>query len=130
MPAGIVSTLTDFTVATWVNLAATTQWSRVFDFGTGPNTNMFLTVNAGTGPRFAITTAGGGNEQRINPTTPGQLPTNQWIHLAVTLSGNTGTLYVNGAPVGTQHRTSRCARRAWATPRRTGSASRSTATPA
>jgi hypothetical protein len=101
MPSGIVSTLTDFTVATWVNLAATTTWSRVFDFGSGPTTNMFLTVNAGTGPRFAITTAGGGNEQRINPTTAGQLPTNQWLHLAVTLAGNTGTLYVDGAPVGT-----------------------------
>jgi hypothetical protein len=101
MPAGIIGTLNDFTVATWVNLAATTQWSRVFDFGSGPTMNMFLTVNAGTGPRFAITTAGGGNEQRINPTVAGQLPTNQWIHLAVTLAGNTGTLYVNGAPVGT-----------------------------
>jgi len=101
MPAGLVSGLTDFTVATWVNLAATTQWSRVFDFGSGPTTNMFLTVNAGTGPRFAITVAGGGNEQRINPATPGQLPTNQWLHLAVTLAGNTGTLYVNGVPVGT-----------------------------
>jgi len=101
LPAGIVSTLNDFTVATWVNLAATTQWSRVFDFGSGPNTNMFLTVNAGTGPRFALTISGGGNEQRINPTTAGQLPTNQWIHLAVTLAGNTGTLYLNGNPIGT-----------------------------
>ena len=35
MPAGIVAALNDFTVATWVNLAATTQWSRVFDFGSG-----------------------------------------------------------------------------------------------
>jgi Concanavalin A-like lectin/glucanases superfamily len=32
----------------------------------------------------------------------GLLPTNTWSHLAVTLSGNTGTLYVNGTPVGTK----------------------------
>jgi hypothetical protein len=98
LPAGIVSGLTDFTVSAWVNPAANTAWSRVFDFGTGTTANMFLTVSAGGGPlRFAITTSGGGAEQQINA--PSTLPLNTWSHVAVTLSGNTGTLYVNGTPV-------------------------------
>lgn len=101
LPDGIVNGRTDFTIAAWVNRATTggQTWARVFDFGTGTNTNMFLTVNAGgAGLRFAITTGGGGAEQRI--TAAPQLPTG-WQHVAVTLSGTTGTLYLNGVPVGT-----------------------------
>jgi alpha-L-arabinofuranosidase len=99
LPQGIVSGLTGFTVAAWVNPAATPNWARVFDFGTGETVNMFLTVSAGgtNNPRFAITVSGNGNEQRLNAPSP--LPLNTWTHLAVTLSGTTGTLYVNGAAV-------------------------------
>jgi hypothetical protein len=99
LPAGIVSGLNNFTIAAWVNPAATSTWSRVFDFGNNTTTNMFLTVNAGSGPRFAITTSGSGAEQRLSATS--QLPLNTWSHIAVTLSGNTGTLYVNGTSVAT-----------------------------
>lgn len=104
LPQEAVSQLTNFTVATWVNLASATNWSRVFDFGTGTSVNMFLAArvgDAGNAPRFAITTGGTGGEQRINGSAA--LPTNQWVHLAVTLNGNVGTLYVNGAVSGTNN---------------------------
>ena len=100
LPAGIVSGLGgDYTVSAWVDPSANTTWSRVFDFGNGPGTNMFLTVNSGAGLRFAITTGGPGAEQRIDATSV--LPVGQWSLVTVTLSGTTGTLYVNGQVVGT-----------------------------
>jgi hypothetical protein len=100
LPAGIVNGLTDFTVSAWVNPAASTPWARLFDFGTGTGVYMFLAPTAGGGPvRYAITTGGGGAEQQLSGTAP--LPVNQWSHVVVTLTGTTGTLYVNGNPVAT-----------------------------
>jgi DUF1680 family protein len=98
LPAGIVSGLGDLTIAGWVNPSAIAPWSRIFDFGTGTGAYMFLTISAGAGPRFAITSSGPGGEQQINPN--GALPTGQWTHFAVTLSGGTGTVYINGTAAG------------------------------
>ncbi|WP_425953463.1 arabinofuranosidase catalytic domain-containing protein [Xylanimonas sp. McL0601] len=100
VPSGTLSALGDFTISAWVNPSATPTWSRIFDFGTGTATNMFLTVDGGgAGLRYAITAAGNGSEQQL--TGGGQLPLNTWSHVAVTLTGTTGRLYLNGNLVAT-----------------------------
>ena len=99
LPTGVVSNASTATVSAWVNLDSVSNWSRIFDFGSGTSTNMFLTPKNGNNGkiRFAIK-VNNSTEQRID----GQaaLPTGGWHHVAVTLNGSTGTLYVDGAQVG------------------------------
>ncbi|HEY7483994.1 MAG TPA: beta-L-arabinofuranosidase domain-containing protein [Streptosporangiaceae bacterium] len=98
LPNGILDSIGDFTVAMWVRLNAVAAWSRVFDLGSGTQASMFLTPQSSSGTaRFAITTGGAGAEQRINA--PSALPTGAWTHVAVTLAGNLGILYVDKAEV-------------------------------
>ncbi|MEZ6195854.1 MAG: DUF6055 domain-containing protein [Planctomycetota bacterium] len=93
LPAGS-ATLNDLTVATWVRWDGGGAWQRIFDFGNNTNQYAFLSPSSGNGKlRFAITTGGPGGEQGLE-TAP--LVVGVWTHVAVTLSGNTGTLYVNG----------------------------------
>lgn len=100
LPDGVVSTLSDITISAWVKPATLDTWARVFDFGSGMATNLFFTTRSGaTGkPQFAIRVANSA-EQII--AAPNALPLNTWTHIAVTLSGSTGTLYINGVASGT-----------------------------
>ena len=84
--------------AAWVKWDGGNDWQRIFDFGAGTNKYFFLTPRANTGVmRFAI--KNGGAEQQINA--PVALPTNSWCHVAVTLDGSNGILYLDAIPVAT-----------------------------
>lgn len=102
LPPGIVSTLSNFTITAWVRLNSAAGWARIFDFGNNTTQYMFLTPTngaAGGRLRFGITTNSAGGEQQI--TGPTALSVGVWHHVAVTLNGNTGVLYLNGVPQAT-----------------------------
>ena len=90
----------DITLMAWVFPKSVAVYARVFDFGSGETANMWLTPDTGNGydPSFAITTGGSNDEQRITP----DLDESNWIapgawhHVAVTISDNTGRIYVDG----------------------------------
>jgi hypothetical protein len=99
LPAGIASGLADFTIGVKVYWNAARDWERVFDFGNGMRQYLFLTPRAFRGGlTFTISNNGGYGSQTIS--TPAPLATGRWVHVAVTLSGSTATLYVDGGAVG------------------------------
>jgi hypothetical protein len=88
------------TFSAWVKWNGGAIWQRIFDFGAGTNQYLFLTPSSSASAlRFAITTNGNaaGHEQQINASIP--LPTNTWCHVAITLNGTKGILYLDGAPI-------------------------------
>jgi rhamnogalacturonan endolyase len=100
LPANVAGALNDLTICAWVKPSAIATWSRVFDFGTGTNNYLFFTPRASTTgfARFAIRTPEVA-EEIIDGTAA--LTSGAWTHVAVTISGSTGTLYVNGVATGT-----------------------------
>jgi hypothetical protein len=97
LPNGAANAQTFAAVVKWNGGAA---WQRVFDFGNGTNSYLFLTPLASTGfPRFTITSSGTGGEQHLDAASA--MPVNVWTHLAATTDGTRGILYVNGVAVTT-----------------------------
>jgi Concanavalin A-like lectin/glucanases superfamily len=98
LPIGtLISSLTDITVATQVYFGGGNgSWMRIFDFGSGTSSYMFLCPRQGTAGnmRFAIRSATV-NEQIVN--SPSVLSVG-WHHVAVALDGQakTITLYLDG----------------------------------
>ena len=100
LPANIAGGLTDATFAARVRWDGGAAYQRIFDFGVAGGAQylaLIPTSNTGT-LQFAIL-ASGGTTQRLSG--PSALPVGEWTHVAVTLIGTTGTLYVNGAAVAT-----------------------------
>lgn len=107
LPNDITTTLTDYTVACWVNLATINYWGRIFDFGNGTATNMFLCPQDGK-PYYAIKQSDATGEQSVKSGSS-TIPVNTWTHVALTCkfdeTTGIGTLimYVNGSPVASKN---------------------------
>ena len=95
----LISSMSSATFTTWVNFSnAGGAWQRIFDFGSGTGTYIFLCPRTGTGGpmRLAITTGGGGGESLIDaPTTLAS----GWRHVAAVVKSANMQLYLDGAVV-------------------------------
>jgi hypothetical protein len=107
VPSSVFTSVTDATISAWVKLNSRASWSRVFDLGNGPagtgNRWTFLTVSAGgaNGPIEWNVYGGvpGDGSTREAVLAPGtQLPLAVWKHVAVTETGSTYRMYIDGFP--------------------------------
>lgn len=99
LPEGLPSELAALTVAVWVKLDAIANSARVFDLGSNAQTYLFLTPRTGLGrARFAMKLGGMEGEDVVDADRA--LPTGVWTHVAVTLGGGVGRLYLDGVEAG------------------------------
>ncbi len=93
---------TDFsnglTISAWVNYDNFNHWSRIIDFGNGPNSDNILLANQGTSSSLVLSTRIGGNSSRV--TADDVLVTGEWIHIAASIDADgIAVIYFNGAVV-------------------------------
>lgn len=107
LPANILDTCNDITVALWMRLGSTPPWARLLDIDGTVNGFLFFTPTqdvSGT-PHLLFNIfypdGPGPNDQGVSAPYPaGTVLVNNWHHVAFTLSGGTGRLYFNGVQIG------------------------------
>lgn len=106
IPDGALTNITDFTLSTWVYIDEQATNQTVCTFANGTNQYLILTTQRGdaeNGVSLVMTKANNretnhtGKEERISYTNQKErLSANSWHHIAFTLKGSTGILYVDG----------------------------------
>ncbi len=99
LPATLVDGLDALTISAWVNATETPAGSSLWDFDFGSGSALYLTpASSESGVlRFVIADASSEGEQSLGA--DAALPLDGWHHLAVTLSGSSGSLYLDGEVV-------------------------------
>jgi len=95
LPPGVAYARTFSAVVKWNGGAS---WQRIFDFGNDTSNYVMLTPSSGNG-RLRCDIRANGLTQTVEASAG--LPVGSWTHVALTLDGSRGVLYLNGAPVAT-----------------------------
>lgn len=82
------------TFCSWVYWNGGNNWQRIFDFGTGEDSYLFLTPSDGSNMKFEI--KANGTTQNL---TASKLGMEAWTHVAVTIARNNVKIYVDGTQV-------------------------------
>ncbi|MFI6662698.1 beta-L-arabinofuranosidase domain-containing protein [Streptomyces sp. NPDC050523] len=99
LPPGLLSGLDELTVSVRVRIDSLAASARVFDLGYHKETYLFLAATTGAQrARAALKIAGMEAEDVVDAAEP--LPVGRWTHVALTLGGGTGVLYVDGTEAG------------------------------
>lgn len=90
----------DLTIECWVRADSANLWSKLMDFGNGPTSNnVFLAASDGTTGRPYFETFVGSQGSPLG--SPIAIPIGTWVQVAATLSGNNGSIYIDGSLVAT-----------------------------
>ena len=95
VPAGVYFS-GDFTISVWIRLNKLVNWARIIDFGNGaPSNNIILaSSNVASGQPILILYNNTSTNTRV--ATGSSLKIGNWTHIAFTLNGSIGKIYMNG----------------------------------
>ncbi len=86
----------DFTFEIWFLKRSNNSWSRILDFGNGPDRqNVIVALSRESSGKLSFHVNKDGLGRSFEMTDP--TPLNEWTHLTLRLTGNIGWAYINGS---------------------------------
>ena len=106
LPNGLLTGVDDFTISVWIKLSGNPAWARIYDIGNGlpdpQNRFMYLTTSGFTMDAVSdgmhASSYGGSTTNESVIATHTFLPLNVWKHIAITGSGGSRKLFIDGFP--------------------------------